>query len=47
MLEPSSADKRLLISAGHDGKVILWDIEKGELVKQFFNQVSSSFLSEL
>jgi len=40
VLEPSAIDKRILISAGHDGKIVIWDIEKGEKVKQFFNMVN-------
>lgn len=42
MLEPSAIDRRILISAGHDGKIVIWDIEKGEKVKQFFNMVPTS-----
>lgn len=35
---------RLAMSAGYDGKVILWDIQKGEQINSF--QVSDSQLVE-
>ncbi|XP_052241692.1 bromodomain and WD repeat-containing protein 3-like isoform X2 [Dreissena polymorpha] len=39
VLEACDSDPRILLSAGHDGNIIIWDIIKGIQVKQFFNQI--------
>ncbi|XP_053310355.1 bromodomain and WD repeat-containing protein 1-like [Spea bombifrons] len=39
VLEPHPNDERILLSAGHDGNVFLWDIEKGVTVKRYFNEI--------
>lgn len=39
VLECSPWDPRVILSAGHDGHVILWDIQKGVKIKSFFNMV--------
>lgn len=40
VLEHSPRDPRIILSAGHDGKVVIWDIVQGTKVKSFFNMVS-------
>ncbi|KAJ8314724.1 hypothetical protein KUTeg_006874 [Tegillarca granosa] len=40
VLEHSPRDPRIILSAGHDGKVVIWDIIQGIKVKSFFNMVS-------
>lgn len=39
VLECSPWDPRVILSAGHDGHVILWDIQKGVKIKSFFNMI--------
>lgn len=40
VLEPHPNDFRLLLSASHDGLIILWDLTIGKSIKQFNNNVS-------
>lgn len=40
VLETHPKDPRLLLSAGHDGNIILWNILTGRLIKKFYNRVS-------
>ena len=40
VLETCPTDARILLSAGHDGKMIIWDIHTGIRIKKFFNLVS-------
>ncbi|XP_065578640.1 PH-interacting protein-like [Artemia franciscana] len=37
VLEPHPTDPRILLSAGHDGKVIIWDVERYQSLKIFTN----------
>ncbi|XP_053397072.1 bromodomain and WD repeat-containing protein 3-like isoform X3 [Mercenaria mercenaria] len=39
VLEPSPIDPRIMMSAGHDGNIFIWDIIKGRQVKRFFNRI--------
>ena len=41
VLDAHPADPRILLSAGHDGNIVLWDIIQGLKIKNFFNTVSS------
>jgi WD40 repeat protein len=40
VLEAHPKDPRLLMSAGHDGNIILWNILHGRLIKKFSNTVT-------
>ena len=40
VLEPSPIDADMLVSAGHDGNTVIWDLKKGTKVKEYFNMVS-------
>ena len=40
VLEASPIDKRIMLSAGHDGNTFIWDIAQGVKIKSFFNMVS-------
>lgn len=37
VLEPHPHDCNVLLSAGHDGRLLIWDIDKGEVLKSFHN----------
>ncbi|KAJ6662401.1 hypothetical protein lerEdw1_011814 [Lerista edwardsae] len=37
VLEPHPFDSRIMLSAGHDGNIFIWDITKGIQVKHYFN----------
>ncbi|KAL9871562.1 bromodomain and WD repeat-containing protein 3 isoform X1 [Glossina fuscipes] len=39
VLESNPKDEYVLLSAGHDGQVFLWDIEKGDSVAHFVNNI--------
>ncbi|EDV53876.1 bromodomain and WD repeat-containing protein 3 [Drosophila erecta] len=39
VLESNPRDEHVLLSAGHDGQVFLWDIEQGVCVANFFNDI--------
>ncbi|XP_046806773.1 bromodomain and WD repeat-containing protein 3 isoform X1 [Lucilia cuprina] len=39
VLESNPKNEHILLSAGHDGQVFLWDIEKGESVAHFVNNI--------
>jgi WD40 repeat protein len=39
VLETHTTDPRIVLSAGHDGRVIMWDIVSGKLVNSFKNTV--------
>ena len=39
VLEAHPIDPRILISGGHDGHIVLWDILSGKRLKVFFFEV--------
>ncbi|XP_013776730.1 bromodomain and WD repeat-containing protein 3-like [Limulus polyphemus] len=39
VLETHPTDTRILLSAGHDGRIVLWDIISGVVIKSFFNTI--------
>ncbi|XP_068153954.1 bromodomain and WD repeat-containing protein 3 [Drosophila tropicalis] len=39
VLESNPKDEHVLLSAGHDGQVFLWDIDQGVCVANFFNDI--------
>ncbi len=41
VLEAHPRDPRLLLSAGHDGHIILWNIFTGRLIKKFYNKIDN------
>ncbi|XP_062510721.1 bromodomain and WD repeat-containing protein 3-like isoform X2 [Corticium candelabrum] len=41
VLEPHSVDEWVLLTAGHDGRIILWNIETGVKLKEFENKYDS------
>lgn len=44
MLEAHPKDPRLLLSSGHDGNIILWNLLTGKLVKKFHNKVRKPYI---
>ncbi|XP_039263510.2 bromodomain and WD repeat-containing protein 3-like [Styela clava] len=38
-LEPHPNDKRILLSAGHDGNVFLWNVDDGSVIMNFHNML--------
>ncbi|KAJ1112957.1 hypothetical protein NDU88_001217 [Pleurodeles waltl] len=39
VLEPHPFDSRIMLSAGHDGNVFIWDLTKGIKTKHYFNMI--------
>ncbi|XP_046581352.1 bromodomain and WD repeat-containing protein 3-like [Haliotis rubra] len=39
VLEPSPIDARILLSAGHDGNIVIWNLQTGNKIKTFFNMI--------
>ncbi|CAI9738520.1 PH-interacting protein-like isoform X2 [Octopus vulgaris] len=39
VLEQCPIDSRLLLSAGHDGNIILWNLNTGKKMKSYFNMI--------
>ena len=39
VLENNPVDPRIVISAGHDGRIILWDLQTGSIIKNHYNVV--------
>ncbi|OCT93763.1 bromodomain and WD repeat-containing protein 1 isoform X2 [Xenopus laevis] len=39
VLEPHPFDSRVMISAGYDGKIIIWDVAKGKQIKCYCNTI--------
>ncbi len=40
VLENNPVDPRIMLSAGHDGHIILWDLVRGTQIMDHFNTVS-------
>jgi bromodomain and WD repeat domain-containing protein 1/3 len=40
VLEAHPRDARLLLSAGHDGLIIFWNLLTGKMIKKIYNKVS-------
>lgn len=41
VLEPHPFDPRIILSAGHDGNVFIWDLQRGTNTQHYFNMVHS------
>ncbi len=41
VLENNPVDPRIMLSAGHDGHIILWDLLRGTQIMDHFNTVSA------
>ncbi|XP_062620168.1 bromodomain and WD repeat-containing protein 3-like isoform X2 [Saccostrea cucullata] len=39
VLEHCPTEPRIMLSAGHDGNIVIWDLIKGEKIKSFFNMI--------
>ncbi|CAH2314773.1 bromodomain and WD repeat-containing 3 isoform X2 [Pelobates cultripes] len=39
VLEAHPFDSRILLSAGHDGNIFVWDLEKGTKIRNYFNMI--------
>ncbi|CAL1573733.1 unnamed protein product [Knipowitschia caucasica] len=39
VLESHPSDPRILLSAGHDGNIYMWDLTKGVKIRNFFNMI--------
>lgn len=39
VLEAHPFDSRIMLSAGHDGNIYIWDLTKGAKIRNFFNMV--------
>ncbi|KAM4795606.1 bromodomain and WD repeat-containing protein 1 [Rhinophrynus dorsalis] len=39
VLEPHPTDSRVVISAGYDGSIFVWDVTKGTKIKRYFNAI--------
>lgn len=39
VLEAHPHDNNIILSAGHDGQLFVWDIQKGEIVFRFLNSI--------
>lgn len=39
VLEAHPFDSRIMLSAGHDGNIYVWDLTKGAKIRNFFNMV--------
>ena len=46
VLEQNPVDSRIMLSAGHDGYIIIWDILEGAQIKQFTNNVRLKCIHE-
>ena len=43
VLEHNPVDPRMILSAGHDGQIIVWDMDAGIVIKKYFNNVRITF----
>ncbi|KAK7882912.1 hypothetical protein WMY93_029086 [Mugilogobius chulae] len=39
VLEPHPFDPRIILSAGHDGNVYIWDLQRGTNIQHYFNMI--------
>ena len=39
VLEGNPTDSNILLSAGHDGLIVIWDLISGKAIKSFTNEV--------
>lgn len=39
VIEAHPVDPRIFLSGGHDGRIILWDLNVGKKIKMFYNQI--------
>uniref|UniRef100_A0A674A5Q7 Bromodomain and WD repeat domain containing 3 n=1 Tax=Salmo trutta TaxID=8032 RepID=A0A674A5Q7_SALTR len=39
VLEAHPFDRRIMLSAGHDGNIYMWDLTKGAKIRNFFNMI--------
>ncbi|KAJ7310307.1 hypothetical protein JRQ81_007211 [Phrynocephalus forsythii] len=39
VLEAHPFDQRIALSAGHDGNIFIWDLEKGTKIRNYFNMI--------
>ena len=42
MLESVQTEASVIVSAGHDGRIMLWNVKNGTLIKSFYNNVSTA-----
>jgi len=47
VLEPHPFDPRIILSAGHDGSVFIWDLQRGVKTQHYFNMVNPAALTAL
>lgn len=40
VMEAHPFDSRIILSAGHDGNIYMWDLTKGAKIRNFFNMVT-------
>lgn len=40
VLEAHPFDPRIMLSAGHDGNIYIWDLTRGVKIRNFFNMVT-------
>ena len=45
VLESNPSDSSTLLSASHDGLIIIWDLRSGKAIKSFTNDVSSAYFA--
>ena len=45
VLEPHPFDPRIILSAGHDGSVFIWDLQRGVKTQHYFNMVKQQHSS--
>lgn len=43
VMEAHPFDSRIMLSAGHDGNIYMWDLTKGAKIRNFFNMVTESY----
>lgn len=44
VLEPHPYDPRIMLSAGHDGNIFIWDLIRGTKTHHYFNMVFQSLM---